>query len=84
MSFRRAVAFLSSRNISIFYFFHLTKEVIESTHVLRFDFSLAFTQAILDVFIFSPFMAPKAFDEVIEGFFEPIVPSKLEIRTPSH
>jgi hypothetical protein len=46
---------------------------LESTHVLRLDFGLAFAQSILNVFILSSFVASETFDEIVQRFFEPDV-----------
>lgn len=42
------------------------------THILRLDFSLAFAQRMLDIFILSAFMIPKTFDQVVKRLLEPI------------
>jgi hypothetical protein len=70
MSFRSAVAFLSDRvqhaEIAVF-----GEGGCLSTHILRFDLGLAFSQAILNIFILSTFVGPKALNQVVERLFEP-------------
>jgi hypothetical protein len=68
MSFRRAVAFLSTYDQ---YQVQYRGEQVVGTHVLCLDLGLAFTQGTLYVFILSSLMAPETFDKVIKRFFEP-------------
>lgn len=42
------------------------------THILRFDFGLAFAQRMLDIFILPAFVIPQTLDQVVKGLLEPI------------
>ena len=69
MSLRRAVAFLSASRQR----WTNASRSPSDTHILCLNLDFAFTQRILNVLIFSPFMAPKTFDQIIQGFFEPTI-----------
>lgn len=70
MSFKRAVAFLSTYDQ---YQVQYRGEQIVDTHVLSLNLGLAFTQGTLYVFILSSLVAPETFYKVIKRFFEPRV-----------
>jgi hypothetical protein len=53
------------------------------THVLGFDLRFTLAKAALDIFILSIFVVSEAFDQVIEGFFEP-EPSRLIGQSSGH
>lgn len=72
MSFRSAVAFLSVWDSVHCWALDRGYEAVgRPTHILGFDFGLAFSQTSLNELLFASFVISETLNKVVKGFFEP-------------